>query len=345
MEQTQEEIEEVKKRIRQQEIEFYGDHELDLKEFDFNYDSSDGEYELDVLQQEMMQFYIRNDPKFRQAYYTDYTGLFIRVLKDKARLREPVHISIMGTVRGGKSYGGISILAIMMALQGKLVLPIHICPNAYKFLERIQEMPLEETNNTCFLRDEDKGASFGIGSLSKKAKITDIANIIAKHNISTLSLCPIKFSDSESHYGLRVLGRNFKTKTTKFLLYNMMESKSTMTPMGVVILPIFTKLLPEWYHKPLEKAYIKMKDDWIADEIEGKGQDVLADLKKKTAEKFIRDPQFMGLTNKKQRKIYIQQVMGSEWTIGEIDTILGLTEMMRNGITFNEEPPNRIEKV
>jgi hypothetical protein len=64
--------------------------------------------------------------------------------------------------------------------------------------------------------------------------------------------------------------------------------------------------------------------------------DVVGMIHKKSAQSFMRDDQFLGLKKKNERKIYIQQKLGSEWTGSEIEAVLQLTNMMRNGVKFDE---------
>jgi len=75
------------------------DDEFSLKDLHFSFDLGKANYELDILQNKLLQFYLRADSKFRRAFNMNYTTEFLQFLRDKARLKEPVHLSIMGQVR------------------------------------------------------------------------------------------------------------------------------------------------------------------------------------------------------------------------------------------------------
>jgi hypothetical protein len=468
-------------------MKLYGRTTVDIKEFNLKFDINHGTYEQDRTSDNALQEYLRYDERFRRAYSRDYTNDFFGTIQDKAKLREPLHISIMGVTRtftnnnfiytrqgwkrpsdiqegeevlswnfdlekyewgkssiikrprdtkekfytiefsdgrtielgenhpiftsskgwrkafslkegieipifekvlrsfckyredkrfykkpnnlmvrkvtilkvtddviydiyveknnnfflngilthnSGKSYTALSILAFRMALMGKLVTPSFICANAFRFLQKIQTMDLEATKDTMFLRDEDKDAVYGTGSIAKRAKLQDVANIIAKHNISTLSLCPIKFAaQEEAHAGLRTFGRNFTNGTVRMMFYNLQESKTLTRPMGMVYIPIFTKMLPEWYAKPLEAEYSKLKDAWIEEEIKG-NSDVLAEVKRGQAQALFKDPMFVELKKKDEKLAYATQRLGSEWTKQETLEIIALVELLKKGVVF-----------
>jgi hypothetical protein len=292
-------------------------------------DLSQAFYEIDALQNELLKFYLRADPRFKRAFYTDFTSMFLQFLKDKARLEEPVHISIMGNTRSGKSSIGMTLTGYLMALYGKKLTISQICANVFEFLETLQNTPLEETKNTCYQVDEEKQSIYGVGSVAKKMKVSDVQNIIAINNISTIMLNPTGWANKESNYGLRIFGRCFKTRTCRAMLYNLMEKGSGgELPLGMIYLPIFTEVLP--YGKELEADYLKKKQIWVNREQQGSG-DVLFDLKRKTAEKFCKDPRYMGIKHKLERLTYIGTIMGSEWTKGEIEEIESLTKLIKEG--------------
>src|SRR4030042_1681003 len=75
------------------------ENNFNISQLKFSFDLSKAKYELDVLQNRILEFYIRADPRFRRAFYTNFTGDFLQYLKDKAKLKEPHHLSVMGNVR------------------------------------------------------------------------------------------------------------------------------------------------------------------------------------------------------------------------------------------------------
>jgi len=311
--------------------------EFNIKDLHFEFDLSKANYEIDVLQNRLLQVYLRADPKFRRAFSTNYTNDFFQFLKDKARLREPVHISIMGQVRSGKSSIAITIAIFLMACYGKKFNVNYVCANAYEFIEKLKVMPQEELDNSCFVIDEQKSAVYGVGSIAKKMKITDVNNIIAVRGISTISLNPITWANREAFYGLRVFGKCYKTKTVRCMLYNLAEhGRGGELPLGNVYLPIYNFFLPKNYADKLEKEYLEKKMAWVRQEQIGEG-DVLYEIKKKSAESFMRDKKFLELTKKGEKTVYISLKLGSEWTKGECEEIYQITNLIKKGILDNKE--------
>lgn len=308
---------------------------FDIKNLRFSFNISEANYQIDALQNKLLEFYIRADRKFRYAFYTNYTNDFLQYLKDKTRLGEPIHLSVMGVTRSGKSSVASTVGFIIMALYGKRFTSEYVCANSMEFLDKIQSTPTEETTNSFFLIDEDK-SYFGTGSTAKKFKLQDVANIIAKHNISTATLCPTKFANTDAHYGLRLFGKCYKTKTCRMMLYNLQEKGSGGSlPLGMVYLPIVSALLPEEIADEYNSEYEAKKDKWIEQEILG-NNDVMYDLKKKTADMFLRDEQFLKLRKKNEKLTYVSMKLGSEWTTGEIKEILGIIGLLEQGVEFKE---------
>lgn len=306
--------------------------EFSLKDLHFEFNLSEADYQIDVLQNELLMTYLRADPRFRRAFSKNYTNLLLQYLKDKAKLREPLHISIMGVVRSGKSYIAISLATFLMACFGKKFNVDYICANAYEFIEKLKSMPQDKLDNTCFVIDESKQSVYGVGSIAKRMKISDVQNIIAIRGISTISLTPNTWGNKESFYGLRLFGRCFKTKTCRAMLYNLQAGgKQSELPMGNVYLPIFTAFLPKEYAEELEKKYLEKKNEWVLNEQRGEG-DVLFEIKKRTAESFCRDSKFLELAKKNEKLAYISYRLGSEWTKGEIEQVFELVKLMEKGI-------------
>jgi hypothetical protein len=262
----------------------------------------------------------------------NYTLEFLQFIKDKVRLNEPIHIATIGLVRSSKSYTMLSICAYHQACYGRKFTIDYICANAYEFLEKLKYMPEDKLLNRIFLIDEEKMTVFGIGSMAKKVKIHDVANIIAINNISTIMINPVSWANKEAFYGLRTFGRCFNTKTTRMMLYNLQAGgRSSETPLGCVYLPIFTTFLPKDYAEELERDYLKKKKEWVRGEMRGEG-DVLSEMKKKSAENFLKDSKFNQLVKKNEKLAYISYKLGSEWTKGEIEEIFELTKLLENNI-------------
>ena len=303
-----------------------------MTKLNFTFNLAETDYQIDTLQNRLLEFYLRADRRFRHAFNLNFTNDFLQFLKDKAHLREPISLSIMGGTRGGKSYSAITICCFHMACHNKDFTSEYICANAFEFLEKLKSMPEDKLKNSIFLIDEEKQSVFGIGSLARKTKISDVQNIIAINNISTIMINPVSWQNKEAHYGLRVFGKCYKTKTCRFMLYNLTErGKGGETPLGNVYLPIFTAILPKLEADKLEKEYLDRKNKWVALEMQGRG-DVLSELKNHSAKVFVKDKVFLGLKTKRERLTFIGQKMGSEWTKGELDEIESITKLLVEGV-------------
>lgn len=311
---------------------------FDFSKLKFGFDLNKASYQLDELQNQLLQFYIRGDSRFRKAFYMNYTESFIKYLKSSTRLQEPVHISITGKTRSGKSYSATTLCLLHQAQFHRLFNSEYICANAYEFLEKLKSMPEDKLLNSIFLIDEQKQAVFGIGSMARKIKLEDVQNIIAINNISTVMLNPKSWANKDADYGLRTFGRCFETKTVRMMLYNLQEKgRGGELPMGNIYMPIFTHFLPQPYAKELEDKYLEKKKRWVKAEMRGDGSDVLESLKKKTALNFLHDSKYMQLKSKRDRLNYITLRLGSEWTTGEKDQIEGYTKLFKNGIISEDE--------
>jgi hypothetical protein len=302
------------------------------KQLKWDIDLTKADYQIDALQNKLLQFYLRAEPKFRRAFYQNYTQDFIQFMKDKARLREPFSLSILGSVRSGKSVSAITLAILHSALNGRRFNINYICSNTYEFIEKIKEMPREELLNSCWISDEEKQSVYSVGSTAKKMKITDIQNIIAKNNLSVISISPSHWANEKAMYGLRAWGRCFQTKSCRFMLYNLQEGgKGGTLPLGCVYIPIFTEFAPKPYSTDLEKQYLTKKDEWIEDEMRGRG-DVLGEIKKRSAMNFSKDKKYLALKGRDKCMAYLSQILGSEWTKGEVAEIYQITKLISEGI-------------
>ena len=310
---------------------------FDFSSIKFSFNMKETDFQLDAIQTQLLQMYLISDKRFRRAFNTNFTPSFLTFLKDKTRLNEPLHISIMGQVRGGKSYSALTLAILHQAFYKKLFSPFYITANVYEFIDKLQKTPKEQLVNRMFLIDEEKQSVYSTGSTARKMKVQDINNIIAINNVSTISINPTKWQNAESsQYGLRIFGRCFLTKVNRLLLYNLQDKSSGGLPMGMLYLPTFTELMKNEYGKWLEKKYLERKHEWVDMEREGT-MDVTSKLKKACAKNFVKDKQFLSIKSQKDKLVYIRTRLGSEWTLGETSEILSLTKMMGNGIDFDED--------
>lgn len=310
--------------------------EFSLKDLHFEFNLGETDYQIDILQNELLLTYLRADPRFRRAFSRNYTNIFFQFLKDKARLREPVHLSIMGQTRSGKSSSAISLAVFLMSCFGKKFTIDYICGNSVEFLEKLKSMSEEKLLNSCFIIDEEK-TLYGYGSIAKKMNLQDVNSIIAINNISTIMLNPISWANKNANYGIRIFGRCFKTKTCRAMLYNLQAGgKQAELPMGNLYIPIFNVFLPKDYAEELNKAYLEKKIFWVNREMRAEN-DVLAELRKKSAESFVRDKIFIQIKKKREKLAYIINKLGSSWTSKECEDILTLTSLLEQGFLENEE--------
>ena len=310
---------------------------FDFSSMKFNFRMSDTNYQLDALQNQMLQLYLISDKRFRRAFSTNFTPQLLTYIKDKTRLHEPCKISCMGSTRSGKSYSMASLCILHQAMYGRLFHPAYVCANIYEYIEKLQKFPKEKLVDRIFLVDEEKQAVYGVGSVARKMKVTDVQNIIALNNISTIMLTPFQWQDKSADYGLRAFGRCFDTKTCRLMLYNLQERGSGGSlPLGNIYLPIFTELMKNEYGRWLEKKYLERKNQWIDMERQGEG-DVLEGLKKKTAMSFAHDKKFLELKKKRDRLTYISVKLGSEWTKNEIESIENIAKLIQQGYIEKED--------
>jgi hypothetical protein len=310
----------------------------EIAEFKFSFDLSKANYQLDSLQNELLQFYVRADKRFRRAFSMNYTNQFLQYIRDKTRLNEPIAISVMGGTRQGKSYSSISLAQYHQLQYGKLFTSDYVCANVHEYIEKLQTFPTNKLFNRIFLIDEQKQTIFGIGSIARKMKINDVMNITAINNISTIMLTPHQWQQGgSSDYGLRAFGKCRDSKTVRLMLYNLQESggKSGSLPMGNIYLPIFTYFYPKRFGDIMEKEYLKRKHEWVNNE-RTSDNDVLSTLRKKTALQFVKDEKYQELKKKKERITYLELKLGSEWTSKELDSIEQITQLISKGY-INEE--------
>jgi len=309
---------------------------MDIEQFKkslkWDIDLSKANYQIDALQNKLLQFYLRADSKFRRAFYQNYTQDFIQFMKDKAKLQEPIHLSCMGSIRSGKSMSMITLAILHSALNGRILNIDYICGNTYEFIEKLKEMPQDKLTHSIFVSDEEKQGVYSVGSTAKKMKILDVQNIIAVNNISTIQINPTSWANEKAMYGLRAWGKCKLTKSNRFMLYNLQEGgKGGTLPMGCIYIPIFTEFAPKPYSTDLEKQYLAKKMAWVENEQRGRG-DVLSEIKKKSAQNFARDKKYLTLKGKDKCQAYISQILGSEWTKGEVAEIYQITKLISEGI-------------
>lgn len=314
--------------------------EIKLKSKGVNFNLKEAIFELDVLQQSLIQKYLREDRNFLRAYYTDYTSLFLQFLQEKAQLNEPVHFSIMGGVRGGKSSSGICIGGMMSEARNKLYSINKIMSSEYEFLQTLKDNKFVEFGD-CFVIDESKQAVYGVGSTAKKVKIQDVQNIIAVNNISTIWIKPDGWSFEGAMYGLRAFGRGqfdkfgkaLPMRINRFMLYNLQESSTGGSlPLGMLYIPHFADYLDNG--KELWQQYSDKKQKWVNEEMSGTADATMENMFK-LAEKLTKNKHFSNLKKANEMEAFISTAVGSEMTRGEVKQLLTLCRLIRNGYTID----------
>src|SRR3989304_2332249 len=87
-------------------------------------DIANMKFEIDELQNQLINRYLPDDINFRRAFFTDFTMHFLKMIFDKVnKLHEPVSLSILGIVRSGKSTGAITTARFIKGEQGKKLEP------------------------------------------------------------------------------------------------------------------------------------------------------------------------------------------------------------------------------
>jgi hypothetical protein len=121
------------------------------------------------------------------------------------------------------------------------------------------------------------------------------------------------------------------------MLYNLQEGeKGGVRPVGLVYIPMFTKLFPEHISKPLEEAYLNKKDKWIIEETRGRG-DVMFFIKDKTAKHFCNDKKYLEIKKKDEKIAYLTLTLGSDWTSGEVKEIYNIINLYKSGLNPEKE--------
>lgn len=92
-------IEKARPEIKPKQEMSSGDYKINLEDLKIDFNLKDTDYQIDSMQNILLQFYLRADTRFRRAFSMNYTKNFIQYMQDKARLREPIHISVMGATR------------------------------------------------------------------------------------------------------------------------------------------------------------------------------------------------------------------------------------------------------
>jgi len=317
---------------------------FNLEDLQFDLDLNNIEFEIDAIQNEILQFYIQTDLRFRRAFYTNFTPQFFRMLRDQARLKHPVYLSCSGAVRSGKSEGMITVCVIHSALNNKIFSVDYICGNSLEYLEKVKEMPEEMTKDSIFLIDESKNAVFSVGSFAKRMKLQDVANITAKFNISNIMVCPTKVANVDANYSLRSFGKGVhKDKPTnpdgsfnyvgitRYMLYNLQGGdRVNGHPLGMIYIPQFTKLFPKDFADKLNADYQAKKDAWIQGEMKS-DENVLTEMRIKIAKNFFHNEKCMEL-KKKERMTFIQLSLGGDYSRGEIEDIVNITCLLDKGV-------------
>jgi hypothetical protein len=294
-----------------------------------NFDLKKTGYHTDAIQDELLQKYLQKDARFRGAFSHNLTYKLLEYIHNKTKLHEPINISVLGNNQSGMSYSSITIASFIMALYGKKFTGEYICSNVFEFLDKVSKMQSKELQNTVFLVDNQKEA-ISIEEVARKIKSPITEEIIQDYNISTIMLNSTIWANSMADYGLRTIGRDFKTKTCRLMLYNLQERGSGgVLPMSMIYLPIFTEVLP--YGKELEKKYLEIKNRWSITE-QDKEKDVLLNLKKDTAEKFCKDPNYDKIGKRQERITYLSYKLGSAWSKTEIEEMETIIKLMKEGI-------------
>jgi hypothetical protein len=129
--------------------------------------------------------------------------------------------------------------------------------------------------------------------------------------------------------------KNFNPRMTRFMLYNLMESRgSHYIPCGMIFIPHFADIL--MYGERLEKEYLLKKQRWVECE-QNSTSDVLQDVKLRTALGLAKDKNLQGIQKKQERFVYISQKLGSEYTTNEVKEIQIMVDLVSRGLLRKDD--------
>jgi hypothetical protein len=285
-------------------------------------------FETDNLQEIFIYNSMRENRKFLRTIHTNFTPNFVEYLVRKTQLNEVMGVGVKGQVRGGKSTFALSIACFLSALRGRKFDINSVCASEFEFLEKVKTAEFGQ----IFLIDESKLGVFGVGSVAKRMKLKDLANIIAIKNISTIYCSPREFNSENADYGFHILGRarTSKPRMIRALMYNLAErGVGTYVPYGLVSLPIFKDIFD--YGDELDEAYHEKKLEWVEQEQKSEGS-IMRDIQLNMAKELLKHPEIVRATKRKERFILAMGFLPDDYTSQEKEIIIQMTFMLESSL-------------
>jgi hypothetical protein len=276
-------------------------------------------------------------------FYSDKTAFYKREMERLIRQRMNFRISIMGITRGGKTEVASSTYYLYCRIfnkfldegifddldlfQTKQMIKRHIefkvgCVSANVQEYKKDVKALSEKNNLtwgqCWIIDEKKQSTGGVGSMSDMIETTNINNICAKFNQCEIWINPLGFETRNCLYGLRVEKKDMFLKLNFCLLYKIEQEPNGATMfrfLGWVSIPLH----PD---DEFRKEYNTKKNAWITKELSGSSDERANDrheLAKMLVKKY---PHYFEMLGKKPKynKTQLMIVINNMIIDGKIHT-------------------------
>lgn len=285
---------------------------------------SDIRFIVNPLQSVLDNIEAEKSPAYAKALKLNITSLFYDWLDYKIKMKENISYEVTGTTRSGKTSVAISA-QMYIAKKRKTGFGLeNIRKDQQDFRNFIKPIPIPELTRTQWVVDETRTAIFQSGSMASKYELLDFNNICAILQLSIAWLNPQKFDRSHnSQYSLLVWGRDIKHKLTKCLLYDINSSDMFAdVPLGYVIIDV-----SPFVGTKLEKDYIKLKMERVKKQKEAQNTDT-AEARKTLAREIGKLPNWKDMKNKKQKKLFVKNIVGDSIPNQVIDDLVELVDIV-----------------
>jgi Skp family chaperone for outer membrane proteins len=234
---------------------------------------------VNPLQQKAIDQRCELDVEYANAANTNLTMAFWRYILYKAKYFENLEFACFSNFqRSGKSSAALGIALFFSELIGyKMSVEKDIYPNQHAFLF---DVPKRAFNSIAII-DETQNLLAQMGSYVSDQELGDIQKIIAKEMIHTIQVFRRLTYESNAHYALEPIGKDYNTACIKCHLYDMAASNNIgyNKLLGYVIVPHYDKSVVKVNQFDLEKIpakkltpaqvfrleYEKKKDAWNED--------------------------------------------------------------------------------
>lgn len=286
------------------------------------------------------------DTEYAQATTSNSTVPFWRYVLYKAKYYENLELAVFSNFqRSGKSSVALAIALFYCQLIGyKMTVKNDIYPNQHAFLF---DVPKRKFNSMALI-DETQRLVAQMGSYVSDQELSDIQKIIAKEMMHTVQVFRRLSYETNAHYALEPIGKDFKNGLIKCHLYDMAASNNVGMNklLGYVIVPHYDKSVVKVNQFDLEKipkkklttvqkfrlAYEKKKDAWN-EEIKYRSIGERAKQRLIEAEKLSQDEIFKKCKTQIQFRSVARYRLGRGYSEEEIREII---ELARNQSIMQE---------